>query len=187
MYALRMRGTQTVIACVGSSLLTVGMLAVLGAGPLTPPTGPVSPTGVSLDQLAAVMQSMQPSPVPGPTLSGAGTATLVFPDRTIIVPLIGYSASRMDQLTSEYYISIAFSAGSVGARIGPPTSVGVAFTLTIAGSDGTTVGPFSAYVYSRQFVNGPCGAGNKAVDVVNCKTAGGIPFPITDPSGTGTF
>lgn len=183
-----MRGTQIVTACVGSSLLTVGLLSLLGFGPLTPPTGPIAPTGVSLDQLAAVMGSMQPAPapLPGPSLSGGGTATLVFSDRTITIPLIGYSATRTTSTTTETFIYLAFSAGATGARIGQPTNAAVSFTLTIHGSDGSTLGPVTAYEYSRQFVNGPNGTSNKAVDVFICRVGNGV-FNITDPSGTGPF
>jgi hypothetical protein len=174
---------RTIIACIGSSLLTVGILSLAGFGPLDPPTGPISPTSVTLDQLAATIAANSPGGnVPGRMLSGAGTATLVFTDRTVTVPLIGYTLSKPN--INGGFLSLAVEAGLVSATI--HTTPATTVTITINGSDGSTIGPMNVTRRSRDQVNGPVVGGNKAVSVLHYNTGAGNP-PMSDESGAGLF
>jgi hypothetical protein len=179
---------QLVAAGFVSSLLTVGLLTVLGAGPLTPPTGPVAPTGISLDQLNASLAGLNPGQsIPGPVLAGGGVATLTFSDRTETIPLLGYRAYRGEGWATSNIITIAFVAGARGAHVDPPGGLTTLFTVSVTGSDGTTVGPVGLMrLYGHELVNAPTIGGNKAIHIVHFSTATNPPtIPLSDQSGAG--
>lgn len=194
---------RTVIACVGSSLLTVGLLTVLGAGPLTPPPGPIAPTSVSLNELADAIGKMSPGlNIPGRTFTNGGTVTLAAsPGQPVTIPLIGYSVERAvkaphssynaewDVKTAsqlQYYdqtlVTIVIEAGRYGGSL-PARWGNSSTTIHLVGSDGTVVNAQMILQYSRRLTNGPTPGGNKAIDIVTFEA---MPT-ITDPSGTGPF
>jgi hypothetical protein len=175
--------TRQILACVGSSLLTVALLGLMGFGPLNPPAGPITPTGVSLDQLAGVVGSITPggTTLPGRTLTGgAGTVTIVYSDRTLELPIIGYGLTKQSNTSAT--LSIALEAGLYGGHLDTNLATPL---ITIHGSDGTTLGPVMSSRTQRNIVNGPASGGNKAVDVLYFTTPALV--PMSDGGGTGAF
>lgn len=194
---------QVLAASLLSSAITATVVSLLAAGPLTPPPGPVSPTNVSLNELADAISKVTPGVnIPGRTFTNGGTVTLT-PDSgpAVVIPLIGYSIERMVksprsshnadwdiktasqiQYMDQTLITIAIEAGRYGGSL-PARGENSSTSLHLVGSDGTVANAQMVMQYSRRLTNGPTPSGNKAIDLVTFEATP----TITDPSGTGPF
>lgn len=197
------------LTCVGSSLLAVALVSLMGFGPLNPPAGPVVPTGASLDDVLRSVEGMKLGglKLPVRSLQGGGTATLTGTGGTVTIPLLGYEVrtdvavpvggggTHDNFYSASEIVTLFFEAGRRGGAVSE--KVGTSFPgwgvspiqLALQGTDGSTLGMSGNATFTfrgRRLVNMPTAYGNQAVEILEL-SVNQPTVTITDPSGTGPF